>query len=138
MLESLREGVAESDAPEIANRMDWVFMAGPELEGVSLDELKRWFQSWARADAAHVLDADEPGTSRGSRFDFFVQADEDALRSFEPDSGSTYAALLSGAHVNLVRGWVDPLPEEEAMVSDGDRADHEDWLKIQIGTIGHR
>ncbi|KAH7316833.1 hypothetical protein B0I35DRAFT_264180 [Stachybotrys elegans] len=135
VLENLHESIAESDAPEIADRMDWPFVAGPELEGASLDELKRRFRAWARADAPRGLGPYEPGISRGSRYDFFVQADEEALRSLVPDPGSTHSALLSSAHVNLVRGWVDPRQGEEATDANGEPVDNEDWMKIQLDVI---
>lgn len=37
VLEDLYECVAESDAPQIGDRMDWSFVEHPELEGASLD-----------------------------------------------------------------------------------------------------
>ncbi|CAH0058194.1 unnamed protein product [Clonostachys solani] len=117
VLESLRECVAESDAPEIADRVDWVFVADLELEGASLDELKRRFRACARVDAPCDLDTYEPGTSRGSRYDFFVQAEPMPLCS---------AALMA---------WVDQLPEEKAMDADGEPVDNEDWMKIQLGVV---
>ncbi|CAH0026954.1 unnamed protein product [Clonostachys rhizophaga] len=129
VLEDLRECVAESNALEIADRMDWAFVADPELEGASLDELKRRFRAWARAAPPCDLDAYKSGTSRCSRYDLFVQADEEALRSVVPDPGSYNAALLSGAHVNLVRAWVDPLPEEKATDANGESVDNEDWIR---------
>uniref|UniRef100_A0A8H7TM13 Uncharacterized protein n=1 Tax=Bionectria ochroleuca TaxID=29856 RepID=A0A8H7TM13_BIOOC len=134
MLEDLCECVAEPDAPQIADRMDWSFVADPELEGASLDELRRRF-AWARVDAPYDLDACEAGTTRGSRYDFFVQADEEALRSLVPDPSSNYAALLSGDHVNLVRAWADPIPEEKATDADGELVDNEDWMKVHLGVV---
>ncbi|KAK7222366.1 hypothetical protein V2G26_010369 [Clonostachys chloroleuca] len=82
VLEDLREGIAQSDAPEIADRMDWAFVADPELDGASLDKLKR-----------------------------------------------------SCAHVNLVRAWADPLPEEKATDADGEPVDNENWMKIHLGVV---
>ncbi|CAG9976196.1 unnamed protein product [Clonostachys byssicola] len=133
VLEDLCETVAESDAPEIAEQMEWLFVEDPELDGASLDELKRRFRAWARADAPY--DLLETEINRPGRYDLFVQADEEALRCFVPDPGSYNAAFNSCAHVNLVRAWADPLPEEEATDEDGEPYDSEDWMKIHLGVV---
>lgn len=47
----MRASIAsQSDAPSIADRMDFVFVDDPALEGASVAELQRRFQACARAD----------------------------------------------------------------------------------------
>lgn len=115
VVEQTRKAVAESDAPEIADKLDWVFIEDPALEGASLDELKRRFRTWARAESPN-WDIDNAPNGRGSRHTYFIQVDQDALSSGE---------------VNIVRGWQDPLPPEEAFEETGEPVDNEDWMKIQ-------
>jgi hypothetical protein len=47
----MRASIAsQSDAPSIADRMDFVFVDDPALEGASVVELQRRFQACGRAD----------------------------------------------------------------------------------------
>ncbi|KAI8626669.1 hypothetical protein F5Y19DRAFT_478329 [Xylariaceae sp. FL1651] len=47
-----RQRIARSDAPDIADKVDWVFVEDREsLEGVLRKELKRRFRDWARAES---------------------------------------------------------------------------------------
>lgn len=46
----MRESIAsQSDAPAITDKMDFVFVKDPALEGASVHELQRRFQAWAPA-----------------------------------------------------------------------------------------
>jgi hypothetical protein len=130
--EETREFIAESDAPELAEELDWVFVENPTLEDASLDELKRRFRAWARAEANY--DIDSTPDDRGSRYTYFIQVDEDTLRSLleyhDPTNPATYVNLYSG-FVNIVRGWVDPLPPDEATDGCGGPVNNEDWMHIQ-------
>jgi hypothetical protein len=121
-----RESIAESDAPDIAEKLDWVFVEDPELEHASLDELKRRFRAWARVENPNYNIDNAPG-GRGSRYTYFIQVDEAALRSMPnvPDDPT------NPGHVNIVRAWRDSLPPEEATEEFGEAADHEDWMRIQ-------
>ncbi|KAL6815346.1 hypothetical protein GGI42DRAFT_362756 [Trichoderma sp. SZMC 28013] len=124
-----RKEIAESDAPDIADKLDWVFVEDPELEGASLDELKRRFRAWARSEVQGRFDIDDTTTffSRGSRYEYFIQVDEAALLSLVGDP--------SNGHVNIVRAWVDPLPPDEATDEFGDAIDIEDWMKIKADMV---
>ncbi|KAL7949332.1 hypothetical protein V8C42DRAFT_310617 [Trichoderma barbatum] len=127
-----RKEIAESDAPDIAQSLDWVFVEDPELEGASLDELKHKFRAWVRSEAQgkynkHYVSKSSP--FRVARHKYFIQADEDALRSLL--RGPSYG------YVNMVRGWEDPLPPEEATDQFGDAIDIEDWMRIQADMIEH-
>ncbi|KAJ4863326.1 hypothetical protein T069G_04280 [Trichoderma breve] len=125
--ERTRKEIAESDAPDIADKLDWVFVEDPELEGASLDELKRRFREWARFEVQGRYDIDTTSYNRGSRYGYFIQVDEAALLSLVDG--------LSYGHVNIVRGWVDSLPPEEATDEFGDAIDIEDWMKIRASMV---
>ncbi|KAK1768776.1 hypothetical protein QBC33DRAFT_533642 [Phialemonium atrogriseum] len=89
--EKMREFVAQSDAPEIVDQLEWVFVdQDPELEGASLDKLKRRYRAWAREENQNLnydIDHMPVGVSRGSRYTYFIQVDEEALRSLPVDKG---------------------------------------------------
>ncbi|KAH0531012.1 hypothetical protein TsFJ059_005575 [Trichoderma semiorbis] len=122
-----RKQIAESDAPDIADKLDWAFVEDPELEGALLDELKRRFRAWARSEVKGRFDVDNPPYVRGSRYEYFIQVDEAALRSLVGNP--------SNGHVNIVRAWVDPLPPDEATDEFGDAIDIEDWMKMKSDMI---
>ena len=122
-----RESIAESDAPDIAEKLDWVFVEDPELEHASLDELKGRFKAWARAENPNYDINNAPGV-RGSRYTYFIQVDEAALRS----SPNVTDATRNRGHVNIVRAWQDSLPPDEATTDEfGEAVDNEDWMKIK-------
>ncbi|PNP57548.1 hypothetical protein THARTR1_02546 [Trichoderma harzianum] len=122
-----RKEIAESDAPDIADKLNWVFVEDPELEGASLDQLKHRFRAWARSEVQGEYDIDSSPHNRGSRYAYFIQVDEAALLSLA-------GGFLNG-HVNIVRGWVDSLPPEEATDEFGDAIDIEDWMKIKANMV---
>lgn len=107
-----RESIAKSDAPGIANRMDFVFVEDPVLEGASVEELRRRFQAWARDDnnnnSTANFDMDDiTQGSRGSRYEFFLRVDGEGLWN---------------GHVGLVRAW----PESPV---------NEDWMKVRASAV---
>jgi len=104
--------VAQSDAPDIADRLDWVFVEDLALDGASLAELKHHFHTWARAECPG-WDVGGAGSGRGSRYTYFVRFDADGLLNGE---------------VNLVRGCEGEEAAEE-MGDDGDG--NEDWMRIR-------
>ncbi len=108
-IQRMRESIAtQSDAPSIAERMDFVFVEDATLEGASVEELQRRFQTWARADKP-VFDMDDAQImTRGARHEFFLMVDGEGLWS---------------GYVGLVQGW--PLCPGE-----------EDWMKIRAGSVG--
>lgn len=123
------DSIAESDAPEIANNLDWLIVEDPALEGLSHNELKPRFRDWVRAEADYNVDG--PEGSRHSRHEYFVQVDEAALLSFLDHRG----VRANPTHVNLVRAWADPLPEEEATDELGDEVDGEDCMRIEATMV---
>ncbi|KAK4064840.1 uncharacterized protein Triagg1_8839 [Trichoderma aggressivum f. europaeum] len=122
-----RKEIAASDAPDIADKLDWVFVEDPELEGASLDQLKHRFRAWARSEVQGEYDIDSSPHNRGSRYAYFIQVDEAALLSLA-------SGFLNG-YVNIVRGWVDSLPPEEATDEFGDAIDIEDWMRIKSSMV---
>jgi hypothetical protein len=104
----LRDSIAESDAPGIAETMDFVFVEDPALEDASVEELRRRFQAWARDDNTASFEMDD-GTqgSRGSRYEFFLKVDGEGLWN---------------GYVGLIQAWPH---------SPGS----EDWMKVRAGAI---
>ncbi|KAK2013708.1 hypothetical protein LZ32DRAFT_604225 [Colletotrichum eremochloae] len=109
IIQGAREAIAKSDAPGIVETMDFVFVEDPALEGASVGELRRRFQTWARNDraAAGVDMDDETQGSRGSRYEFFLKVDGEGLWN---------------GHVGLVQGWTP---------SPGDQ----DWMKVRTSAV---
>ncbi|KAF9881466.1 hypothetical protein CkaCkLH20_00612 [Colletotrichum karsti] len=106
--QGMRGAIARSDAPYIAQTMDFVFVEDPLLEGASVHELRRRFQTWARENNTTSIDMeDEKQGSRGSRYEFFLRVDGEGLWN---------------GYVGLVRGWP---------CSPGS----EDWMKIRAGAV---
>lgn len=129
-----RKEIADSDAPDIAEKLDWAWIEDPELEGASLDELKRRFRAWVRTDkkdSSFVYDVHTATYSLGSRYSYFIQVDEESLLSCLREAGVD----LNRGHVNIVRGWVDSLAPEEATDEFGNVLDVEDWMKIQASMV---
>ncbi|KAF2965793.1 hypothetical protein GQX73_g7771 [Xylaria multiplex] len=134
--EKARQRIVQSDAPDIADKMNWVFVEDPEgLEGVSREELKRRFRDWARSENPGWNIDDEKG-SRGSRYSFFIQVDEPALLSIATGSDSYPAgeAGTSGPYVKIIRGWDYAVVSEAAAAAEDD-SDGEDWMKLHISTL---
>ncbi len=132
--EHSRQEIAESDTPEIADSLDWIFVEDPGLEGATLDDLKKRFRSWALAEIPHLRTPSTPLYSRGVRYRYFIQVDEDSLRSMESEhypTNTLWELGQSGAHVVLVRAWQDSLPPGEATNEFGDAVDAEDCIIIQ-------
>jgi hypothetical protein len=103
-----RESIVKSDAPGIAEMMDFVFVEDPKLEGASVEELRRRFQTWARGNNTASFDMDDNTQgSRGSRYEFFLKVDGEGLWN---------------GYVGLVRAWPD---------SPGS----EDWMKVRASAV---
>ncbi|KAL6904757.1 hypothetical protein GGI43DRAFT_398023 [Trichoderma evansii] len=125
-----RKSIAESDKLDIAEKLDWVWVEDPELEGTSLGELKRRFKAWVRTDTqGSNYDMGATPCENVSRYTYFIQIDEDSLVSCLREA----SVDLYGRHLNIVRGWAGSLSEgidesSEALVT-------EDWMKIQASMM---
>lgn len=137
-----REDVARSEAPDLIEKMDWVFVEdAATLEGASRQDLRRRFQAFARPEMARFsLKEEDVHTGVGSRYLYFLQADEDALLSL---LRHPVPIGREGGHVNLVKGWelvVAPpfrTPEYDACADDDDPYDawNQDWMKMMVGVV---
>ncbi|UKZ90851.1 uncharacterized protein TrAFT101_005849 [Trichoderma asperellum] len=126
-----RKTIADSDAPDIAEKLDWAWVEDHELEGASLSELKRRFRAWVRADTQDSpCDIGATPYENISRYTYFIQVDEESLVSCLREAGVD----LHGGHVNIVRGWAGSLPEEE-MGESSEGLVTEDWMKIQASMV---
>lgn len=127
-----RKSIAESDAPDIAEKLNWVWVEDAELEGASLDELKRRFRAWVRTDTqSSSYDIGVKPFENVSRYTYFIQIDEDSLVSCLRECGVD----LFGGHVNIVRGWAGSLPGEETDEWNQAFITEEDWMRIQASMI---
>lgn len=126
-IETQSRELRESDAPEIAEKLDWAFVEDPELENASRDELKHRFREWARAENPNC-DIDNIRDGRGARYTYFIQVDEDALLSIAHAPNKPRDL----GHVNIVRAWHDSLPPKESTDQFDEAEDSEDWMKMQI------
>ncbi|KAF3005249.1 hypothetical protein E8E14_004939 [Neopestalotiopsis sp. 37M] len=107
VVSTARQRVAESDAPDIANKMDWARAENP---------------SW---------DIDGERHGRGSRYSCFIQVDEAALLSMAagPDAADTTPS--SGRpYVNIVRGWEDAENVEDWMKIQTDMLDADFYVEL--------
>lgn len=101
----MRESIAKSDAPGIADTMDFIFVEDPALEGVSVEELRSRFQVWARDENLPDYDLDSTQGSRGSRYEFFLKVDGEGLWN---------------GYVGLAQAWTDS---------------PEDWVKVRASAV---
>lgn len=112
IIQSLHEKIAKSDAPGIADTMDFVFIEDPALEGASVPQLQRRFQAWVEASDGYKYPENAP-TYRGSRYDFFIAVDANAFRNQE---------------LMLVRGWTTEEVLDECDADD--ECETEDWVRL--------
>ncbi|KAK8081221.1 hypothetical protein PG996_000002 [Apiospora saccharicola] len=142
ILKQSREDVADSEAPEVIDKMEWIFVEdAATLEGASREELRRRFQtSFARAEMARfsLKEEDVHTCGVGSRYQYFLQADEEALLSL---LHHPVPKGRVGGHVNIVKGWEFVVPPEFRRANDyacdeGDEACDPDWMKIMVGVVG--
>ncbi|KAI6779198.1 uncharacterized protein J7T54_000344 [Emericellopsis cladophorae] len=116
ILQNLHKRIAKSDAPSIAETMDFIFVEDPTLDGASNNQLRSRFQLWARENCADTFHKGID-TTRGSRYEFFVKVDDELLRE---------------GNVGLVQGW--PLEAEEGDTEE-EEDDPEDWFKMRDDAI---
>ncbi|EHK40491.1 uncharacterized protein TrAtP1_006595 [Trichoderma atroviride] len=128
----IQKAIVDSDAPDIAKKLDLAWIEDSQLEGALLSELKRRFREWVRTETQHFnFDISAHSSELGSRYSHFIQVDEESLVSCLRECGVD----LHGGHVNIVRGWADGLAPEEATDEFGDALDAEDWMKIPASEI---
>lgn len=136
VVEHERTAIVKSDAPEILGKMDWVFVEGPALEGASREDLKPRFREWASNEAGSNLDHGR--SDRGSRYSYFIQIDEEALRSIpgdgdNPSGTPTWRDIRQNGHVKVVQAWQDFPDSDIPKHQNPDNADEDkrDWIKMR-------
>ncbi|KAI1852651.1 hypothetical protein JX265_003141 [Neoarthrinium moseri] len=113
---------------DIVNKTDWVFVQdAAALDGITRDALRHQFQAWAVAEAP---DLTTTNWARGVRYEYFLQADEDALASvLQPPT------VPGASYVNLVQAWPEKLPADVAFDEDGKPYPPEDWMKMTLQAL---
>jgi hypothetical protein len=91
--------IEEFDAPEIAGALEWTFVDDQcTLDGASREQLRTRFRAWAteaiNTENPRAIKAPQNPFCRISRYSYFIQADEESIRSvvdavandiFDPD-----------------------------------------------------
>jgi hypothetical protein len=101
-----REDIAESDAPEIADRLEWTWVEDrASLDGASTAVLRDRFRAWAADELARqpaVKDYEYV-----SRLKYFIKIDEEAMQSLAglQEKGD----LLLDGFVKIVKADWEPL-----------------------------
>ncbi|TIC93855.1 hypothetical protein CH35J_009893 [Colletotrichum higginsianum] len=93
--------ILKSDAPDILDAMDFVFVEDITLDGATVGDLQRRFRACVEGENMVPFETsggdDKVYVPRGARHEFFIKVDDVGLRA---------------SHVSLVRGFPDDLTEE--------------------------
>ncbi|KAH3904227.1 hypothetical protein HBI56_176280 [Parastagonospora nodorum] len=74
-----REDIASSDAPKVADRLEWAWVEDPTLDGASPAALLEKFRAWAAEEVER-----QPGDYYAEvipRFNLFIMVDDEVLQS---------------------------------------------------------
>lgn len=152
IIQQSRADIADSDAPEIAESLDWAFVEDrATLDGISKDQLRVRFKQWA----SEALRTEQPrvedhrfGSFGIPRYTYFIDVDEDALKSVAFEAPQPPETDLWGVgYVNFVDAEWKPLSELTEDVGGAREEDvHEaiegcteenvGWMKIASHMIG--
>ncbi|KAK3946799.1 hypothetical protein QBC32DRAFT_356491 [Pseudoneurospora amorphoporcata] len=111
-----RASISRSDAPEIADKLEWTWVEdAAALDGIPRGALRERFRAWVGAEKERMLTARRAEGQEALEFDpaavpryaFFVQVDEEALRSVTGEKEWD----ARGAHVKFVDAGWRPLAE---------------------------
>lgn len=93
VLRNVRKSILESDAPEILDSMDFVFVDDLALEGASVGDLQRRFRAWVEEENMVPFEVNSGGershVPRGARHEFFIKVDDVGVHA-------PYASLVRG------------------------------------------
>ncbi|GAW18022.1 hypothetical protein ANO14919_074910 [Xylariales sp. No.14919] len=133
--ERMHSSIAESDTPELAERLEWTYIEDPmALEGTSPDQVRTRFKAWVADPEA--IRTEQPRTERmvhplgNPRYKFFIHVDDGVLES--ATRGAFYTFF------NLVRGDWEPRPTDE---SDGEpphkpiygcKEENVGWMRLSV------
>lgn len=134
--------------PEVANSLEWTFVSDrASLDGASRDQLRVHFRAWAvEAEKAEqpraAVDDGGDSTTKSQRYTYFIEVDEEALRSV---ADADLDDPLDEGWVNIVRcGACDLGPEarerererENIPVEDVEGDGDEGWMTIASHMVG--
>ncbi|PSN68685.1 hypothetical protein BS50DRAFT_489650, partial [Corynespora cassiicola Philippines] len=110
-----RKVIAESDAPEIADSLEWTWVEDPAtLDGISTPALRERFRTWAADDVARQkLEKYVHGAI--PRFSYFIKIDEEVMRSLGEFLNSENAPYDTGFVKIVNADWIS---EEEFYAED--------------------
>jgi hypothetical protein len=146
--------IAESDAPEIADSLEWMFVEDrATLNGATKDHLRSRFKQWA----SDAVKTEQPrvedyrfATLGNPRYTYFIDVDEGAMKSVVYDALQPPEKDFDGVgYVNFVDGRWKPLSELTSnigQVDEGEDEVHEaiegcteenvGWMKITSRMVG--
>ena len=124
-----REYIAQSDAPEIAERLEWTWIEdAATLDGVSTMVLRERFNAWVADEVAR-----QPGDYHPwgvSRFNKFIKVDQESLDSLA-EVLSQDMDWSDDGFVKLVDATWEPLGEQEDEEQEDDEWPGEFWEPIE-------
>lgn len=124
-----RKRIAQSDAPEIAERLAWTWVEDASaLDGASTAALRERFRAWTADEVAQ-----QPGNYQPTvipRFRYFINIDQEVLDSLA-ESISREMHWSDDAFVKFVDGNWEPLAESQ---QDGEQED-DGWEKEVLELI---
>jgi hypothetical protein len=150
--ESTRTIMQSSDAPEVANGLEWTFVEDrATLDGASRSQLRERFRQWAPQAIITEQPRDQarfnPNATFGvPRYHYFVQVDEQALESV---LAAPEVDLQGAGFVNFVDSRWKPLgdryyddgdePDDDEVLDpiDGCTEENVGWMRITAGTMAN-
>ncbi|OBT69642.1 hypothetical protein VE03_00950 [Pseudogymnoascus sp. 23342-1-I1] len=128
--------------PEVTNSLEWTFVSDrASFDGASRDQLRQHFHAWAAvAEKTEQPRAVEKeinwGGARSPRYLYFIQVDEEALRTV---ADADPYDIMDGGWVNLVRCSdrdldLDQRERERENVDEADG--DEGWMMIAADMVG--
>ena len=137
-----RKGIARREFPyEVANSLEWTFVSDKSLfDGASRDQLRQHFRAWAteaeKSEQPRAVDVDGEGYYVASRYQYFIQVDEEVLRATV--DADPYNDFDCG-WVNFVRCWdqdLDPDWREKAREHIDEEDGDDGWMRIAGDMVG--
>ncbi|KAH7401429.1 hypothetical protein BKA66DRAFT_436568 [Pyrenochaeta sp. MPI-SDFR-AT-0127] len=128
-----RKSIAESDAAEIANRLEWMWVEdAASLDRISTDVLRKRFRAWVADEVAR-----QPGDYFPAilpRFRYFVKIDQEVLQSLaKPDPFNP--SRLNTAFVKFVDGNWEPDPPP-VIAEEKEEEEKDFWPEETLAPIG--
>jgi hypothetical protein len=112
-----REDIAQSDAPEIADRLEWTWVEdAASLDEISTSTLREKFRTWA----VNEVERQHYDASDDVRFRYFVKIDQEVLQSFADTLSSDGLRWSPNAFIKFVDGDWEPSPAIAKQEEDED------------------